>query len=54
MKCSAILVITTMGEFINAGTSRYSQSISNNDVLPEMEGVVNCIRILRNWVIKIA
>jgi hypothetical protein len=41
-----------MDEFINAGTSRYSQSISNNDVLHEMEGFVNCIQNMRNCVMK--
>ena len=43
-----------MDEFINAGTSRYSQSIINNDVLQEMEGFVNCIRNMRNCVVKTA
>jgi hypothetical protein len=43
-----------MDEFKKAGISRYSQSISNNDVLHEMEGFVNCIRIMRNCVIKTA
>jgi hypothetical protein len=43
-----------MDEFINTGTSQYSQSISNNDVLHEMEGFVNCIPNMRNCVMKTA
>jgi hypothetical protein len=41
-----------MDEFKKAGTSRYSQRISNNAILHEMEGFVNCILIMRNCVIK--